>query len=116
MTESKTYQLTCPHCSQTIPVEIGVSKEAYKEESRPSATITRTVEDVVKALPQDVLPNLNVALNKHDSKTIHITPKKYLGKENFYKVSKAVKAMHGEWVSQGKHSYWWVPAVETVEV
>ena len=41
---------------------------------------------------------------------------KFLGKENWYKVSKAVKVLRGEWVSQGKHSYWWVPVTKEVEV
>jgi hypothetical protein len=104
----------CPSCGVSLVVLI--STEAYRDESKPSATIKRTVEDVAKALPQDVLPDLNVALNKHDKKTIHIKPKKFLGKEKFKAVSKAVKEMHGEWVSQGKQSYWWVPTKETVEV
>jgi len=38
----------------------------------------------------------------------------YLLTKNF-KVTKAVKAVRGEWVSQGKHSYWWVPATQEVE-
>ena len=114
MSEEKPYMLSCPFCNQTFPVEIGISKEAYKD--KPTATIKVTVEDVKTMLPQDVLPDLNVAVNKQDAKTIHIVPKKYLGKENFYKVSKAVNNMHGEWVSQGKHSYWWVPATQKVEV
>jgi len=114
MTESRPYQLTCPFCNQTFPLEIGISKEAFKD--KPKATINISVEDVCQALPQDILPNLTVAINKQDAKTIHIVPKKYLGKENFYKVSEAVKNLKGEWVSQGKHSYWWVPATQEVEV
>jgi len=108
MTENKSYELTCPFCNRGFPVDIGISKQAYKDQT---TTVNVKVEDVCQALPKDVLPNLNVAVSKHTSpETIHIVPKKYLGKENFYKVTKAVKAMRGEWVSQGKHSYWWVPA------
>ncbi len=115
MSENKPYQLTCPFCNRDFQVEIGISKEAYKDNA--TATIDVKVKDVCQALPQDILPDLNVALSSHsDPKTIHIVPKKFLGKENFYKVSKAVKAMRGEWVSQGKHSYWWVPATQEVEV
>ena len=114
MSENKPYVLSCPFCNQSFPVEIGVSKQAYKD--KPTANIDTAVKDVCEALPQDILPNLNVAVNKRDPKTIHIVPKKFLGKENWYKVSKAVKAMHGEWVSQGKHSYWWVPSSQEVEV
>jgi len=115
MTENKPYLLACPFCNRDFPVEIGVSKQAYKDES--TTTINMKVEGVRRALPQDVLPNLNVAASKHTSpEAIHIVPKKYLGKENFYKVTKAVKAMRGEWVSQGKHSYWWVPTNQQVEM
>jgi len=110
----KPFELTCPFCSQTFPVDIGISKQAYKD--KPTTNIDTTVQDVCSALPKDILPNLSVAVSKHDPKTIHIIPKKFLGKENFYKVTKAVKDMHGEWVSQGKHSYWWVPATQEVEV
>lgn len=97
-------------------MEIGISSEAYRDKPKPTTTINISVKDVCEALPQDVLPDLHVAVNKQDPKTIHITPKKFLGKEKFYKVSKAVKKMHGEWVSQGKRSYWWVPASQEVEV
>jgi len=114
MSEAKPYEMTCPFCNQTFPVEIGISKQAYQD--KPTANINLNVKDVCEALPQDILPNLSVAASKHDSKTIHIVPKKFLGKENFYKVTKAVKAMRGEWVSQGKHSYWWIPATQEIEV
>jgi len=115
MSKSESYRLTCPFCNRDFQVEIGISKQAYKDQS--TATINVKVEDVRQALPQDVLPNLNVALSEHTSpNTIHIVPKMYLGKENFYKVTKAVKAMRGDWVSQGKHSYWWVPAAQKVEI
>jgi len=113
MSESKPYQMSCPFCNQTFPVEIGISKQAYDD--KPTAGINVTVEDVRQALPQDILPNLSVAVNKRDPKTIHIVPKKFLGKENWYKVSKSAKAMRGEWVSQGRHSYWWVPTIQKVE-
>jgi uncharacterized Zn finger protein (UPF0148 family) len=103
----------CPSCGVSLVVLI--STEAYREESKPTATIKRTLEDVKTMLPQDILEDLNVAFSKN-KETIHIVPKKFLGKENFYKVQKAVKNMHGEWVSQGKKSYWWVPTKETVEV
>lgn len=114
MTENKPYQLICPFCNRDFPVEIGISKQAYVD--KQTTTLNVKVEDVRQALPEDVLPNLNVASSKHSNPpTIHIVPRKFLGKENFYKVMKAVKAMRGEWVSQGKHSYWWVPATQKVE-
>jgi len=100
----------CPSCGVSLVVLI--STEAYKD--KPTATIRRTVEDVKTMLPQDILPDLNIAFSKNQQ-TIHIVPKKFLGKENFYKVQKAVENMRGEWVSQGKQSYWWVPTKQEVE-
>ncbi len=110
----KPFELTCPFCSQTFPVDIGISKQAYKD--KPATNTNVTVQDVCSALPKNILPNLSVAVSRHDPKTIHIVPKKFLGKEKFYEVTKAVKDMHGEWVSQGKHSYWWVPAIQQAEL
>ena len=112
MTEKETGDFKCPSCG--VSLNVLISKEAYQD--KPTANIDLTVKDVCEALPQDILPNLAVAVNKHDPKTILIVPKKYLGKENFYKVTKAVKNMQGEWVSQGRHSYWWVPANQEVEL
>lgn len=114
MTEKETGDFKCPSCG--VPLNVLISKEAYEKKPEQTATIKTTVEDVKTLLPQDILPDLNVAVNKQDSKTIHIVPKKYLGKENFYKVSKAVQNMHGEWVSKGKHSYWWIPTTQEAEV
>lgn len=114
MTEKETENFKCPSCGAALSVLI--AKEAYQDKPKPAANIDINVKEVSEALPQDILPNLTVAVNKHDPKTIHIVPKKFLGKENFYKVSKAVKAMHGEWVRQGKSSYWWVPATQETEV
>jgi len=97
----------CPSCG--VPLTVLIHTEAYKP-----TTINVTVKDVCEALPQDILPNLQVEQSKNPD-FIHITPKKYLGKENFKKVSQAVKKMRGEWVSKGKESYWWVPTKQEVE-
>ena len=114
MTERETGDFKCPNCG--VSLNVLISKEAYKDKPGSTTTINVAIKDVCDALPQDILPDLNIAVDKQDSKTIHIVPKKYLGKENFYKVTKAVKNMQGEWVSQGKHSYWWVPATQEVEL
>lgn len=104
MNEKEVEEFNCPSCG--VPLNVLISREAYKDNQ--TAAVDLKVEDVCQALPPDVLPNLNVALSKHSSpQVIHIVPKKFLGKENFYKVMEAVKAMRGEWASQGKHSYWW---------
>ena len=114
MSEKEIGDFKCPSCG--VFLNVLISKEAYQDKLKPTTTLNIAVKDVCEALPQDILPDLNVAVNRQDSKTIHIVPKKYLGKENFYKVTKAVKNMRGEWVSQGKHSYWWVPATKEMEV
>lgn len=112
MSEQQT-DFKCPSCG--VALNVLISKEAYHDKPGPTANVDVNVKDVCEALPQEILPDLTVTPNK-TGQTIHIVPKKYLGKENFYKVSKAVMAMHGEWVSQGKHSYWWVPTTQEVEV
>jgi len=112
MTEDEVEDFKCPSCG--VALNVLISKEAYKD--KPTENTNEAAKEVCEALPQDILPNLNVAVNKRDPKTIHIVPKKFLGKENWYKVSQAVKALRGEWVSQGRHSYWWVPTTQQTEV
>jgi len=54
-------------------------------------TINITVKDVCQFLPQDNLPNLNVAVNKRDPKTIHIVPKKFLGERKLVQSQQSSK-------------------------
>ncbi|MCK4478864.1 hypothetical protein KAU88_10140 [Candidatus Bathyarchaeota archaeon] len=102
MNEKKTKDFSCPSCG--VSLNVLISREAYKEKS--TAEIPRTAEAVRKALPSDVIPDLTIV---EKESTYNIVPKKFLGKENYWKVMQVVKNLHGEWVSQGKTSYWWVP-------
>ena len=108
MTEKETEDFKCPSCG--VHLNVLISKEAYKD--KPTAKIPRTAEAVRKALPNSVVDDLTIV---EKESTYHIKPKKFLGKESFAKVMQVVKNLHGEWVSQGKHSYWWVPATQEVE-
>jgi len=109
--EPKPYDFQCPFCNQKIPLVVAVSREAYKD--KPTAVITRTVETIRKSLPTSTLNDLTI---EEKEQTFHIKPKKFLGKEAFGMIQKVVKDLGGEWVSQGKTSYWWVPKSEMVEV
>jgi hypothetical protein len=109
MTEKETGDFKCPSCG--VALNVLISKQAYKD--NPSAKIPRTAEAVRKALPSDVVGDLTIV---EKESTYHIVPKKFLGKPNFAKIMQVVKNLHGEWVSQGKTSYWWVPKAETIEL
>ena len=102
MTEKETKEFKCPSCG--VSLNVLISKEAYKDNQ--TAKIPRTAEAVRKALPSDVVTDLTIM---EKESIYHIVPKKFLGKENFAKIMQVVNRLHGEWVSQGKTSYWWVP-------
>ena len=108
MTE-KEEDFNCPSCG--VSLNVLISKEAYKD--KPTAKIPRTAEAVRKALPNSVVDDLTIV---EKESTYHIVPKKFLGKPNFAKVMQVVKDLHGQYVSQGKASYWRVPKTETVEL
>lgn len=95
----------CPGCG--VPLNVLINQEAYRDEK---TTRTRNAETVRKALPPDVVGDLTIV---EEENKYHIVPKKFLGKQNFAKIMEVVKNLHGEWMSQGKTSYWWVPKTET---
>jgi hypothetical protein len=99
----------CPSCG--VSLNVLISKEAYQNTS--TGRVSRTADDVREAMPSDVVKDLTIA---EKESTYHIVPKKFLGKEKFAKVMQVVKNLHGEYVSRGKTSYWWVPHAETIEL
>jgi hypothetical protein len=109
MTEKEAEGFRCPSCGALLNVSI--DKEAYRNET--TAKIPRTAEAVRKTLPSDVVDSLTIV---EKESTYHLVPKKFLGKENFAKTMQVVNRLHGEWVSQGKTSYWWVPKTEEVDL
>ena len=98
----------CPGCG--VPLNVLINEEAYRDEE-PSKT--RTVEAIRKTLPPEVVKDVTIV---EKEATYHLVPKKFLGKPSFALIMKTVNRLHGEWVSQGKTSYWWVPKTETVEL
>lgn len=103
MSEEETGDFRCPSCG--VPLNVLMSKEAYKED-KPTAKIPRTAETIGNALPSDVVSDLTIV---EKESTFHIVPKKFLGKDKFREIMQVVNDLHGEWVSHGKTSYWWIP-------
>ena len=104
MNQKTPIDFKCPGCG--VPLNVLINEEAYRD-AEPSKT--RTAEAIRKALPPEVVKDLTIV---EKEATYHIVPKKFLGKDNFREIMRIVQEMHGEWVSQGKTSYWWVPKTE----
>lgn len=109
MTEKDAGDFSCPGCG--VSLNVLISREAYRE--KPTAKLSRTAEAVRRALPQSVVNDVTIV---EKESTYHIIPKKFLGKPNFASIMQSVQRFHGEWVSQGKTSYWSVPKTEKVEL
>jgi len=69
-----------------------------------------TVEEVLRTLPK---PKELVEYVKVEDAGTHIiiTPRQYLGSENFAKVANVIKTLGGEYISAGKDSYFSIPKV-----
>ena len=110
MSEKEIKDFNCPSCG--VPLNVLINSEAYKED-KPTAKIPRTAETLRRALPSDVVRDLTIVEKEN---AFHIVPKKFLGKDSFREIMQVVNELHGEWVSQGKTSYWWVPKIVTEEL
>ncbi|MEM1539460.1 MAG: hypothetical protein QXK33_03490 [Candidatus Bathyarchaeia archaeon] len=64
-----------------------------------------------KLLEKLNLPNEVKSLLKAEAKDdmLILTPKRYLGAENFSKIMEALKPLEGKYVSQGKNSHFQIP-------
>jgi len=64
-----------------------------------------------KLLEKLNLPNEVKNLLKAEAKDdmLILTPKRYLGAENFSKIMEALKPLEGKYVSQGKNSHFTIP-------
>ncbi len=100
MNDKTPIDFTCPGCG--VPLNVLINEEAYRDEETPR---TRTAETIRKALPPEVINDLTIVEREV---TYHVVPKKFLGKPYFAKIMRIVQEMGGEWVSQGKTSYWWL--------
>jgi hypothetical protein len=65
-----------------------------------------TVEDVRKALPPELMDYLRV---EEAADHIKITPRQFLGSENFAKIMESIKPIGGFYVSAGRESHFRVP-------
>jgi len=68
--------------------------------------VVRTVEDITKVFPQDLVSLLNF---EDAGGNVLVKPKQYLGTDIFKKVSAIVKEFNGVYYSSGKLSHWRIP-------
>ncbi|MEM1589560.1 MAG: hypothetical protein QXZ68_06590 [Candidatus Bathyarchaeia archaeon] len=80
--------------------------EALALKQTTNAKPRRTIEDVKKAIPEDLLPLLRI---EDSTDYFIITPRQFLGSENFARVMDSIKPLHGEYVSAGKESHFRIP-------
>lgn len=71
-----------------------------------SKTVGREMEDLRKMFPE-VLEKMLIFEEKEDF--IKITPRGYLGSENFAKIASTIREAGGEYVSAGKDSHFRIP-------
>ncbi|MEM3823768.1 MAG: hypothetical protein QXH87_02430, partial [Candidatus Bathyarchaeia archaeon] len=96
------FKVKCPRCQQELVIGLYIPKEAYQNTKPPVDT-----KDLEAIFNPDIAKHLK--FTRKDDNTITITPTRYLGKENFLKIAKQVKTLGGDYVSQGKNSYFWIP-------
>jgi len=66
------------------------------------------IEDVKMMFPEDLEGLLNF---EDKGEYIKITPRQYLGAENFAKIAQIVRGAGGDYVSAGKDSHFRVPKI-----
>ena len=73
----------------------------------PELTIQATLMDkVTNGIPE----NLRKDLTFEDTQSgVVVRPRRYLGKQDFSTIARAITSLGGEYVSSGKNSHWVVP-------
>jgi hypothetical protein len=85
----------------------GVPQQPTEQKPKPQTTgQTRSIDDVRLSFPSEIEDRLSIE-DKGDY--FQIKPKKFLGSDNFAKVSSAVRGMGGEYISAGKDSHFRIP-------
>jgi len=110
MNHEEQLKAKCPRCNMEIVVGLYIPKEAYQnkpEQAKPLLNVKDVETLLCKDLPEEITSKLDITLT--DNNTIRIKPRKFLGKENFWKLANQIKKLDGEYVSQGKNSYFWIP-------
>lgn len=91
------------------PEITGIPKPALPPPApKPIQPRKLTVEDVRRALPPDMLGYLKF---EETEDSVIITPRTYLGAENFARIVESLKPLNGYYVSAGKESHFRVPRV-----
>jgi hypothetical protein len=106
---------------QQVLAELEYHIQRYIQTSHPEATPQtlpqqpqrveklQTADDVKKKFPEDLEGFLNF---EDKGEYIKITPRQYLGAENFAKAAEIVRKIGGDYVSAGKDSHFRVPKVK----
>jgi len=79
--------------------------KAFKDPDNPY-----DASSLFNKFPAELRPQLIFDYDNEDE--VRIRPRKYLGSDNWYKITKVVKSLGGDWVSKGKgdkNAYWSVP-------
>ncbi len=79
-----------------------------KTPEQPPAEKPMGIEDVKMMFPEDLEGLLNF---EDKGEYIKITPRQYLGAENFAKIAQIVRGAGGDYVSAGKDSHFRVPKI-----
>jgi uncharacterized Zn finger protein (UPF0148 family) len=96
-------EVKCPLCGQTLTVQIVPAQTSEEKQ-----TVTVTAKDIAEVLPPDIKELMTV--EDLDKDYIKVKPKQFLGKKMFAISAQFVRdELHGEYVSQGKDSYFKVP-------
>jgi hypothetical protein len=74
----------------------------------PQAEKPLGIEDVKMMFPEDLEGLLNF---EDKGEYVKITPRQYLGAENFAKIAQIVRGAGGDYVSAGKESHFRVPKI-----
>jgi hypothetical protein len=73
---------------------------------QPAQTLTPDIKlaKILASFPEEILNLINI--NSEENNMFYIIkPKQFLGSENFAKIASTVRALGGEYVSQGKESH-----------
>lgn len=91
--------------------QLGQPKQALTTTTapeQPSAEKPLGIEDVKMMFPEDLEGLLNF---EDKGEYIKITPRQYLGAENFAKIAQIVRGAGGDYISAGKDSHFRIPKI-----
>ncbi len=93
--------------SRVLKAYVGLHIEAKLTSGLGEAKKLRTINDVQRFFPRDLL---GLLLFEITDEYIIVKPRQYLGPENFARIASIIREqLNGEYVSQGKESHFKVP-------